>query len=110
LVWRKLLPYLNTRSKPPDNLVRCLEIIHGRVNQTITKKELRDEALSQSLIIHIERPENKEQSTYMALKNNLLDPLIYKWKFIQVEKVDRRHNISLTEEGINVLKFLFTNN
>jgi predicted transcriptional regulator len=42
----------------------------------------------------------------MALKNNLLDPLISKWKFIQIEKVGRRHNISLTEDGMNALTFL----
>jgi hypothetical protein len=43
----------------------------------------------------------------MALKNNLLDPLLLKWKFIQVEKIGRRHNITLTEEGLNAVSFLF---
>ena len=90
---------------PPRNLIRCLEIIHQRINNTITKKELRDEALAENLI-RIERLENKEQSAYMALKNNLLDPLLLKWKFIRIEKVGRRHNISLTEEGLNALTFL----
>lgn len=92
---------------PPDNLIKCLEIIHGRTGNMITKKELRDQALAQNLI-HIERPENREQSAYMALKSNLLDPLISKWKFIQIEKVGRRHNISLTEDGMNALTFLST--
>lgn len=90
---------------PPLNLIRCLEIIHKRKDNMITKKELRDQALVQNLI-HIERPENKEQSAYMSLKNNFLDPLEYKWKFIQIEKVGRRHKISLTEEGLNALTFL----
>ena len=89
---------------PPDNLIKCLEIIHGRRNNTITKKELRDQALAQNLI-HIERQENKEQSAYMALKNNLLDPLL-NWKFIRIEKIGRHHNISLNEEGIDALAFL----
>lgn len=92
---------------PPDNLIRCLEIIHGRTGNIITKKDLRDEALDQKLI-HVERPENKEQSAYMALKNNLLDPLL-KWRFIHVEKIGRRHTISLTDEGTNVLRFLSFN-
>jgi len=90
---------------PPDNLIKCLQIIHGRVGNRINKKELRDEALTQNLI-HVERPENREQSAYMALKNNLLDPLVSKWEFIQIEKIGRRHNISLTEEGLNALTFL----
>lgn len=90
---------------PPVNLIKCLEIIHGRKDHMITKKELRDQALIQNLI-RIERTENKEQSAYMALKNNLLDPLSSKWNFINVEKVGRRHNITLTEEGMNALSFL----
>ena len=90
---------------PPEKLVKCLQIIYISKGNTITKKELRDQAIAQNLI-HIERPENKEQSAYMALKNNLLDPLLLKWKFIQIEKVGRRHNISLTEDGMNALKFL----
>lgn len=90
---------------PSVDLIKCLEIIHGRKDNTITKKELRDQALAQNLI-HIERPENKEQSAYMALKNNLLDPLTSKWHFINVNKVGRRHNITLTDEGINALSFL----
>jgi len=89
---------------PPDNLIKCLEIIHQRAGNMITKKELRDEALAQSLI-HIERSENKEQSAYMALKNNLLDPLLL-WHFISIKKVGRRHNITLTDEGMNALLFL----
>jgi len=91
---------------PPDNLIKCLEVIHQRAGSVITKKDLRDQTLALKLI-HIGRLENKEQSAYMALKNNLLDPLL-KWKFIRVEKVGRHHNISLTEEGINVLRFLST--
>ena len=90
---------------PSGNLIKCLEIIHSRKDNTITKKELRDQALAQNLI-HIERHENREQSAYMSSKNNLLDPLISKWKFIQIEKVGRRHNVSLTEEGLNALTFL----
>jgi hypothetical protein len=92
---------------PPLNLIKCLEIIHQRVDNTISKKELRDETLAQKLI-HIERLENKEQSAYMALKNNLLDPLLLEWKFIQIEKLGRRHSISLTEDGMNALTFLST--
>jgi hypothetical protein len=77
----------------------------GNYSRKSWKKELRDEALARNLI-HLESLENKEQSAYMALKNNLLDPLLSKWEFIQIEKVGRRHNILLTEEGVNALRFL----
>lgn len=56
---------------------------------------MRDEALAQNLT-YIERPENKEQFTYMALK----------WNFHMNEKIGRRHNITLTEDGMNALTFL----
>jgi hypothetical protein len=91
---------------PPDNLIKCLEIIHRRAGNRIANKDLRDQALQQDLI-HVERRENREQSAYMALKTNLLEPLL-KWQFIRVEKIGRRHDVLLTEEGLNVLKFLYT--
>jgi hypothetical protein len=92
---------------PPNNLIKCLEIIHHRAGNRIANKELRDQALEQDLI-HVERHENREQSAYMALKTNLVEPLL-KWEFIKVEKVGRRHDVLLTEDGLNVLKFLYTN-
>jgi hypothetical protein len=91
---------------PPDNLIKCLEIINQRAGNRIANKDLRDQALEQELI-HVERRENREQSAYMALKTNLLEPLL-KWQFIRVEKNGRRHDVLLTEEGLNVLKFLYT--
>jgi hypothetical protein len=91
---------------PPDNLIKCLEIIHQRSGNRIANKDLRDQALGQELI-HVERHENREQSAYMALKTNLLEPLL-KWHFIRVEKIGRRHDVLLTDEGLNILKFLYT--
>ena len=89
---------------PPTNLIKCLEIIHQRANNRIANKDLRDEALARDLI-RVERHKNREQSAYMALKTNLIEPLL-KWKFITVEKIGRRHNLTITEDGLNVLKFL----
>jgi hypothetical protein len=53
---------------------------------------------------------HREQSAYMALKTNLLteDEPLLKWQYIRVEKIGRRHDIILTPEGLNVLKFLYT--
>jgi len=91
---------------PSVNLIKCLEIIHQRSGNRIANKDLRDQALEQELI-HVERHENREQSAYMALKTNLLEPLL-KWQFIRIEKIGRRHDVLLTDEGLNVLKFLYT--
>ena len=63
----------------------------------------RDQALEKNLI-HVERHEHREQSAYMALKTNLLKPFL-KWQYIRVGKIGRRHDIILTPEGLNVLKF-----
>ena len=91
---------------PPDNLIKCLEIIHQWKNYRISNKDLRDQALEKKLI-HVERHGHREQSAYMALKTNLLEPLL-KWQYIRVEKIGRCHDIILTPEGLNVLKFLYT--
>jgi Family of unknown function (DUF6293) len=92
---------------PPNNLIDCLMLIHQRKNSTITQKELKDKALEKNLI-QVEKTKNKDQSAYMALSKNLLDPLLLKWKFIKVQKIGRHHDISLTEEGLNALRFLRT--
>ena len=65
---------------------------------------LRDKALEWDLI-HVEKGKNRDQSAYMALNKNLVDPLI-KWKFISIEKVGRNYKVTLTTDGLNVLKFL----
>src|SRR5215469_15257547 len=91
---------------PPDNLIKCLEIVYQWKNYRISNKDLRDQALEKNLI-HVERHEHREQSAYMALKTNLLEPLL-KWQYIRVDKIGRRHDIILTTEGLNVLKFLYT--
>jgi predicted transcriptional regulator len=49
---------------------------------------------------------NSDQAAYMSLNKNLIEPLM-DWKFISVEKIGARHIVSLTDEGINALKFLY---
>jgi hypothetical protein len=89
---------------PPNHLIHCLKIIHERSDNRIANKDLRDQALARDLI-HVERDKNSDQSGYMALKTNLIEPLL-KWKFVRVEKIGRRHDLVLTEDGLNALKFL----
>jgi predicted transcriptional regulator len=49
---------------------------------------------------------HSDQAAYMSLNKNLIEPLM-DWKFISVEKIGARHIVSLTDEGINALKFLY---
>jgi predicted transcriptional regulator len=41
----------------------------------------------------------------MALNKNLIEHLM-EWKSISAEKIGARHIVSLTDEGINALRFL----
>lgn len=52
-----------------------------------------------------DKEERSDQAAYMALNKNLIEPLM-DWKFISVEKMGSRHIVSLTDEGINALRFL----
>ena len=88
---------------PSNKLVQCLKIIN-EWKGSITKKDLRDKALENQLI-HVEKEKNRDQSAYMALNKNLIEPLL-KWKFIEIEKIGRNYTITLTGDGKNVLWFL----
>ncbi|HZA69386.1 MAG TPA: hypothetical protein VE548_06775 [Nitrososphaeraceae archaeon] len=76
----------------------------------IAKRELKDLALNKNLIQigkkeSLDREERSDQAAYMALNKNLIEPLM-DWKFISVEKIGAHHIVSLTNEGINALRFL----
>jgi hypothetical protein len=95
---------------PNEKLIECMHMINLHKDNKITKRELKDLALSNNLIQvgkkdTQDREERKDQAAYMALNKNLIEPLI-DWKFIGVEKIGSRHIVSLTEEGINALRFL----
>lgn len=90
---------------PNTNLIKCLEIIADSPGQRLSKKDLKDKALGESLII-VEKTDNKDQSAYMSLNKNLLHPLESKWGFINIEKIGNKHIVSLTDEGRHALTFL----
>lgn len=93
---------------PNTNLIHCLEIIADSPGQRLSKKNLKDKALENSLIV-VEKTDNKDQSAYMSLNKNFLDPLEGKWGFINIEKVGNKHMVSLTDEGRHALTFLGNN-
>jgi hypothetical protein len=83
----------------------------GHKDNKITKRELKDLALDRNLIYvgkkdTQDEEERSDQAAYMALNKNLIEPLL-DWKFISVEKIGARHIVSLTDEGINALRFLY---
>jgi hypothetical protein len=89
---------------PSNDLIKCLDIINKKKFGRVSKKELRDKGLEADLI-HVESSKNIEQSAYMALNKNLIEPLLI-WNFIAIEKKGRSHVISITNDGQNVLRFL----
>src|SRR5918995_5801790 len=95
---------------PNEKLVECMYLISQHKDNKITKRELKDLALKENLIqvgnkdIQ-DKEERSDQAAYMALNKNLIEPLM-DWKFISVEKIGARHIVSLTDEGINALRFL----
>ena len=93
---------------PNERLIRCLNVINQQKDNKISKRELKDLALNNSLIRISNRQDSDdytEQAAYMALNKNLIDPLL-EWKFITVSKQGAHHIITLTDEGRNALKFL----
>jgi Family of unknown function (DUF6293) len=95
---------------PNEKLIECMHMISQHKGNKITKRQLRDLALNKNLIQvgkkdTQDKEECSDQAAYMALNKNLIEPLM-DWKFISVEKIGSRHVVSLTDEGINALRFL----
>jgi hypothetical protein len=96
---------------PNEKLIECMHIISQHKDNKLSKRELKDLALNNNLIQvgkndTQDREERRDQAAYMALNKNLIEPLM-EWKFISVEKMGARHIVSLTDEGINALRFLY---
>jgi hypothetical protein len=95
---------------PSEKLIKCMHMINQDRDNKITKRALKDLALNKNLIQvgkkdSLDKEARKDQAAYMALNKNLIEPLI-EWKFISVEKIGSRHIVSLTNEGLNALRFL----
>ena len=98
---------------PNERLIECMYMISEHKDNKITKRELKDLALNKNLIQvgkkdTLNKEARKDQAAYMALNKNLIEPLM-DWKFISVEKIGSRHIVSLTDEGLNALRFLHGN-
>jgi hypothetical protein len=89
--------------KPDERLIQALKIIKENDGR-LSKKEMARLCLDKKLItIHAE---NESQATFASLDQNIISPLEKKWGFIKIEKIGRTRWIKITDEGINVAKFL----
>ena len=90
---------------PNEKLIECMHMSSRHKDNIITKRELITNLIQVGKKDTLDKEERRDQAAYMALNKNLIEPLI-EWKFISVEKIGSRQIVSLTDEGINALRFL----
>jgi len=90
---------------PEQRHIDALRIIKENGGK-ITKKEMAELADTNGLISVNAEKENYTQARFTSLDQNIIQPLLEKWKFIDVDKVGRTRWIKITQEGINATKFL----
>jgi len=91
---------------PKQKLLDALKIIHDAKNQKITKKEMAEIAEEQEIITINSEEKNHSQARFASLDKNIINPLEFQWKFIDVEKIGRTRWITITQDGKNATEFL----
>jgi len=91
---------------PKPELIKALKLINARKDGKIQKKEMISIAVDNKLITVKDDARYEETSKHASLDKNILEPLLKKWKFIEIEKIGRTRLIKITEEGKNAIKFL----
>jgi len=90
---------------PEAKHVHALKIIKDRGGK-ITKKEMAELADKNGLITVNAEKENFTQARFASLDQNIIQPLMEKWNFIEIEKIGRNRWIKITKDGINATEFL----
>ena len=90
---------------PEPKLLKALSLIKER-NGKITKKELAILADQEKLIDINAQEENYTQARFASLDKNIIQPLLEKWKFVEIEKVGRNRWVKINQEGSYVTEFL----
>jgi len=90
---------------PEQKHIDALKIIKEKGGK-ITKKEMAELADSNGLISINAEKENYTQARFASLDQNIIQPLLEQWNFIEIEKIGRNRWIKLTQEGINASEFL----
>ena len=65
-----------------------------------------DLADKQGIITVNAEENNYSQARFASLDKNIIQPLLEKWKFIDVEKVGRNRWIKINQDGKNAVEFL----
>jgi len=90
---------------PDEKLLKALKLIKDNGGK-LTKKQMADLADKQGIIKINAEKDNYNQARFASLDKNIIQPLLEKWKFIDVEKVGRNRWIIITKEGENAAAFL----
>ena len=93
---------------PGGRLVEALSVISGG-GGSMTKKELAAAAEERGIIkVNARRDEHRSMVRYTTLDKTVIQPLKDVWDLVEVEKIGRNHHVRITEDGENVVKFLWT--
>lgn len=90
---------------PEQELIQALKIVKEH-NGKISKKEMADIVNKEKLISVNAREENIKQAVFASLDKNIIQPLVDKWHFVEIDKIGRTRWIKLTQEGSNAMEFL----
>jgi len=90
---------------PDEKLLQALKLIKDNRGK-LTKKQMAELADKEGIIIVNAEKNNYTQARFASLDKNIIQPLLEKWKFIDVEKVGRNRWIKINEDGKNAAEFL----
>lgn len=90
--------------KPGEEILQALKIITEHDGK-ITKKEMAKIAEEQKLI-SVNSKHHAQQARFASLDANIIQPLVERWKYVEIEKVGRNRWIKITEEGKHAAEFL----
>lgn len=90
---------------PEKELVDALKIVRENGGK-ISKKEMASIAEKEKIISVNAREENSNQAAFASLDKNIIQPLVDRWHFVEVEKIGRTRWIKLTREGNDAMEFL----
>jgi len=90
---------------PDEKLIQALKLIKDNSGK-LTKKQMADLADKQGIITVNAEENNYSQARFASLDKNIIQPLLEKWKFIDVEKVGRNRWIKINQDGKNAVEFL----
>ncbi len=90
---------------PDEKLIQALKLIKDNGGK-LTKKQMADLADKQGIITVNAEENNYSQARFASLDKNIIQPLLEKWKFIDVEKIGRNRWIKINKDGKNAVEFL----